>query len=161
VRTCTSVLLSLMPLMALIACNPVAEKTAAEAYASQMFSAREGGQTQQVLLMYDDRPDRGTPREQWSKMLVAIENKLGRPIGHNLTDWKVTLGTNRAGTGIFVTLQYAVQYERAEGAETVVLFKQRGSSDFRIIGHNFNSQALLFDQRSPRQPESGSSTTSS
>jgi hypothetical protein len=152
---------TLLILLTLAACNPVAEKSAAEACASQMFSAREVGQTQKVLLMYDDRPGQGTPREQWSKMLVAVENKLGRPTAHNLTNWNVALATNKVGSGVFVTLSYAVRYERAEGTETLVLFKPRGSSDFRIIGHNFNSPALLFDQESPKQPDSRTPTRSS
>jgi hypothetical protein len=148
-------------LLALTACNPIAEKSAAEAYANKMFSAREVGQTEKVLLMYDDQPARGTPREKWSKMLVAIEDKLGRPTSHELTGWKVNLGSNAAGSGTFVTLQYAVKYERAEGTEAIVLFKPSGSSDFRIIGHNFNSSALLFNQESPRQTESKTPTRSS
>jgi len=161
VRLHKSLVLYLAPLIALAACNPIAEKSAAEAYASKMFSAREVGQTQKVLLMYDDRPGQGTPRETWSKVLVAIEGKLGRPTTYELKDWRVTLGTNAAGSGTFVTLQYAVTYERAQGVETVVLFRPRGSTDFRIIGHNFNSPALLFDQESPREGESKTPTRSS
>jgi hypothetical protein len=145
----------------LSACNPFAEESAAEAYVTKMFSAREVGETEKVLLMYDSRPDRGTPRETWSNMLVAIENKLGRPTSYKLTNWKVMLASNAVGSGTFVTLQYAVKYERAEGTETIVVFKPRGTSDFRIVGHNFNSQALLFDQESPRATESKTPSTSS
>jgi hypothetical protein len=112
-----------------------------------MLSARQGGHSEDALVVFAS--DGGTPREEWNAMLVAIDAKLGRPLSYELGNWNVNVGTSPAGTGTTVSLVYAIHYERAEGIESLVLFKPSGSTVYRIIGLNVNSPALLLDPARP------------
>jgi hypothetical protein len=144
--------LAIAAALALLACNPVAEKAAAQALADQAFAARQGGQAEQAVLLYRDGPDGQTPRRQWTELLAALEGKLGRPTAYELTSWNVNVGTSEAGTGTTVRLVYAVRYERAEGTESLVLFKPSGSAEYQVVGHHVSSPALLFDSPQPLPP---------
>lgn len=132
-----------------LACNPMAEKADAEAFAANLFSARLQGDAEQAVLLYSDLPDQGTRREDWAAFLSAIEAKLGRPKTYEQQGWSVNVGTYSVGTGTMVTLEFAVAYENAEGTESLTLFRPSGSPEFSVVGHHVNSPALLFDQQTP------------
>jgi hypothetical protein len=51
-----------------LACNPIAEKSAAEAVAAQ-----------ELMPFYGDLFFQATPRLQWGQLLAALEQRLGRP----------------------------------------------------------------------------------
>jgi hypothetical protein len=143
VRSSASHGLLLALALALAGCNPVKERAEAEACVARVFAARHSGTAEQALAAYADEAQQGMGRDEWSQMLVALDAKLGRPVSERLTAWNVTLATNSLGTGTFVSLQYDVTYERAEGTESIVAFKPSGASDFRIVGHHVNSPAFL------------------
>ena len=147
--TSLRVAIAVFPLAFSLACNPIAEKADAEAFAASLFSARLQGDAEQALLLYSDLPDQGTSRGDWAAFLGAIETKLGRPKTYERQAWSVNVGTYSFGTGTMVSLEFTVAYENAEGTESLTLFRPSGSPEFSIVGHHVNSPALLFGQQTP------------
>jgi hypothetical protein len=124
-------------------CGVTEGKQTAEALGEQYFASAARDDSSAVLTMYDDEFYKATPKDKWSNMYAAIRTKLGRPTQHTLESWKVTNMASTTGTGQYVTLVYAVVYERAKGVETLGVFISRGSTTGGLRGHNFNSEALL------------------
>lgn len=84
-----------------------------------------------------------TTKDEWTKALTRLSGKLGTYQSHTVTGWRMftKAGTSRAGTT--VSLQCQVTYSKHPATENFTLFKGVGDSDYKIIGHNINSTALL------------------
>jgi hypothetical protein len=93
--------------------------------------------------------DYGTPffqkttKDEWSKALAKVSGKLGPYQSHTITAWRVFKNAGTTGSGTTVSLQCQVNYSRHTATESFTLFKGAGDSDYKIVGHNINSTALL------------------
>lgn len=83
-----------------------------------------------------------TTHEKWKKILSIVEDKLGKIEDFKQTSWHVNskVGT---GAGTYFDFKYDVKYTKAKAVVTFKLFKQLNSEEILIIGHHFNSEALI------------------
>jgi hypothetical protein len=72
-----------------------------------------------------------------------LSGKLGPYQGHTVTGWGVSKNAGTTGAGTTVSLQCQVTYSKHSATENFTLFKGRADSDYKIIGHQINSTALL------------------
>jgi hypothetical protein len=63
----------------------------------------------------------------------------------------VNFGSGIAGNGTYVTLNYRVRYAKAEGMESILVWKAEGGKP-EIVGHHFESPALLDESLRPAAP---------
>ena len=84
-----------------------------------------------------------TTKEEWTKALTKLSSKLGTYQSHTLTGWRVFKNAGMTGAGTTVSLQCQVTYSKHSATESFMLFKGVSDSDFKILGHNINSTALL------------------
>ena len=76
-------------------------------------------------------------------MLDDLDAILGLPRSHEASGWKIHVGSGPVGTGTYVTLSYAVEYEDAGGTETLTLYSGDKGQEPRVVNHGFKSPALL------------------
>ena len=84
-----------------------------------------------------------TTKEEWTKALTKLSSKLGTYQSHTLTGWRVFKNAGMTGAGTTVSLQCQVTYSKHSATESFMLFKGVSDSDYKILGHNINSTALL------------------
>jgi hypothetical protein len=69
-----------------------------------------------------------------------VETRLGDLQSYTLRNWQVKKGVKMGDlSGTFVVLIYNTEYELGNGQEKITLMKGFWDSDFRIIGHYFES----------------------
>lgn len=84
-----------------------------------------------------------TSKDEWRKALSKVTEKLGTYQSHTVTGWRVFKNAGITGAGTTVSLQCQVNYSKHSATESFTLFKGIGSSDYKIVGHQINSTALL------------------
>ena len=84
-----------------------------------------------------------TTKDEWTKALTKLSSKLGTYQSHTVTGWRVFKNAGLTGAGTTVSLQCQVTYSKHSATESFMLFKGVSDSDFKILGHNINSTALL------------------
>ena len=84
-----------------------------------------------------------TTKEEWTKALTKLSSKLGTYQSHSVTSWRVFKSASTSGAGTTVSLQCQVAYSKHPATESFTLFKGVGDSDYKIVGHQINSAALL------------------
>jgi len=84
-----------------------------------------------------------TTKEEWTKALTKLSSKLGTYQSHTVTGWRVFKNAGLTGAGTTVSIQCQVTYSKHSATESFMLFKGVSDSDYKILGHNINSTALL------------------
>ena len=84
-----------------------------------------------------------TTKDEWTKALTKLSGKLGSYQSHTVTGWRVFKNAGMAGAGTTVSIQCHVTYSKHSATESFMLFKGVSDSDYKILGHNINSTALL------------------
>jgi hypothetical protein len=84
-----------------------------------------------------------TTKDEWKKALTKLNDKLGTYQGHTVTGWRVFKNAGTTGSGTTVSLQCQVSYSKHPATESFTLFKGVGDSEYKIVGHQINSTALL------------------
>jgi hypothetical protein len=84
-----------------------------------------------------------TSKDEWRKALSKLNEKLGTYQSHTVTGWRVFQNAGTFGSGTTVSLQCQVNYSKHQATESFTLFKALGASDYKIVGHQINSTALL------------------
>ena len=84
-----------------------------------------------------------TTKDQWAKALTKLSDKLGSYQSHTVTGWRMFKKAGTTGAGTTASLQCQVTYSKHTATESFTLFKGVGDSDYKILGHNINSTALL------------------
>ena len=84
-----------------------------------------------------------TTKDEWTKALTKLSGKLGTYQSYTVTNWRVFKNASTSGAGTTVSLQCQVTYSKHPATESFTLFKGVGDSDYKIVGHNINSTALL------------------
>ena len=84
-----------------------------------------------------------TTKDEWTKALTKLSSKLGTYQSHTVTGWRVFKNAGMTGAGTTVSLQCQVTYSKHSATESFMLFKGVSDSDYKILGHNINSTALL------------------
>jgi hypothetical protein len=84
-----------------------------------------------------------TTKDEWAKALTKLSSKLGTYQSHNVGDWRVFKNAGTTGAGTTVSIQCQVTYSKHSATESFTMFKGVNDTDYKIIGHNINSAALL------------------
>ena len=84
-----------------------------------------------------------TTKDEWTKALTKLSSKLGTYQSHTVTGWRVFKNAGLTGAGTTVSIQCQVTYSKHSATESFMLFKGVSDSDYKILGHNINSTALL------------------
>jgi hypothetical protein len=84
-----------------------------------------------------------TTKDEWTRALTKLSSKLGTYQSHTITNWRVFKNAGLTGAGTTVSLECQVTYSRHPATESFTLFKGVMDSEYKIVGHNINSTALL------------------
>jgi hypothetical protein len=84
-----------------------------------------------------------TPQNEWGKTLANLNGKLGDYQRHSVSGWQVFKNAGTTGAGTTVRLQYQVTYAKYQATETFTIFKGASESEYKIVGHQINSDGLL------------------
>ena len=91
-------------------------------------------------LYYSDLFWKYTPQEEWDYVVDLVETHLGDLQSYTLKNWQIQKGVKMGDlSGTFVVLIYNTEYEYGSGSEKITLMKGFWDSDFKIIGHYFES----------------------
>jgi elongation factor P--beta-lysine ligase len=140
----TTISISLL-LGLLIRCGFVEQKEYAENCVHKHFVERERGAIEQSAEYYGEAFWKKTSRAEWVRLLSTVQVKLGKPTSYVLTNWNTRQAAlSKHGTsGAYVTLTYAVKYERGKGTETFEVFRPAGKDDVAIVSHVILSNDLV------------------
>jgi hypothetical protein len=127
----------------LVGCGFSESKKEAEGVVSRHFQAIAAGDFEAALADYGEPFYQRIARDDWSKVLANLTEKLGAYQSHSVTTWRARKNAGTSGSGTTVSLQCEVTYSKHPATETFTLFKGAGDSDFAIVGHNINAMALL------------------
>ena len=141
---CSLALLALCS-SALIGCGVVTSKQDADKVLTKHFQALATNSFDTALGDYGTQFFQNTTKEQWSKVLSRLTEKLGTYQSHTITGWRAFTKAGTFGSGTTVMLQCQVNYSKHSAQETFTLFKGVTDSDYKIIEHKIDGAALLAD----------------
>ena len=84
-----------------------------------------------------------TTKDGWSKALAGMSRKLGTYQSLTVTGWRMFTKAGTSGAGTTVSLQCQVTYSKHAATGSFTLFKGVTDSDYKIVGHQINSTALM------------------
>lgn len=125
-------------------CGIKEDKAAAEAVAAGYFESVKAADTEKTLTFYSPRFFQETSREDWESVMKNLQGKLGDLESYELTTWNFRKQATVSGSGTYWVLQYDVKYSKYPATETLTIFKPIGGQ-YKIVGHNINSMALLME----------------
>jgi len=123
-----------------LGCTSLAQKGAAEGAVNQFHERLDAGSYDQIYDSADDRFKAASTREQFTKVLRAIHDKLGKVTASKQTGFS---GQDRAGTdaGSYLQLVYETQFATGKGTETFMWRVDGGQ--VRLFNYNINSADLI------------------
>jgi hypothetical protein len=127
----------------LAGCGFTQGKKDAEAVLTRHFQTIATNGFDTAMADYGTQFFQKTTKQEWTKALTKLDGKLGTYQTHTVTTWRVFKNAGTTGAGTTVSLECQVTYSKHTATESFTLFKGVGDSDYKIIGHNINSTALL------------------
>jgi hypothetical protein len=124
-------------------CGFAQGKKAGEAVLIRHFQTIATNGFDTALTDYSAQFFQKTTKDEWRKALTKINDKLGAYQNHTVTSWRVFKNVGPSSVGTTVSLQCQVNYSKHPATESFTLFKGAGDSDYKIVGHQINSTALL------------------
>jgi hypothetical protein len=124
-------------------CGVMDGKKDAEAILTRHFQTIATNGFEAALEDYGADFFKKTKKEEWSKALAGTSKKLGTYQSHTVTTWRLFKKAGTVGAGTTVSLQCQVTYSKHSATESFTLFKGVSDSDYKIVGHQINSTALL------------------
>jgi len=89
---------------------------------------------------YSDLFWKYTRQENWDYVKNLVETRLGSLQSYTLRTWSIQKNVKMGDlSGTFVVLIYDTEYEYGKGQEKITLMKGFWDRDFKIVGHNFDS----------------------
>ena len=128
---------------ALTGCDIATSKQDADKVLTKHFQALSTNSFDIALSDYGGQFFQNTTKEQWSKVLSRLTEKLGTYQSHTITGWRAFTKAGTFGSGTTVMLQCQVTYSKHSAQETFTLFKGVTDSDYKIIEHKIDGAALL------------------
>jgi hypothetical protein len=124
-------------------CGFAQGKKDAEAVLTRHFQTIATNGFDTAMANYGTQFFQETTSDEWTKALTKLSEKLGTYQSHTITTWRVFKNAGTSGAGTSVSLQCQVTYSKHAATESFTLFKGVSDSDYKIVGHNINSTALL------------------
>lgn len=106
------------------------------------FEAIKTKDFEQALSFYGADFYSATPREEWKKNLMTINQKLGDLKSYQQTGWRMQAVTGTHNGTVF-QFQYKVDYSNYSADEEIQLFRPTGSNEIKITKHQINSKGFL------------------
>jgi hypothetical protein len=124
-------------------CGLTQGKKDAEAVLTRHFQTITTNGFETAISDYGTQFFQKTTKDEWTKALAGMSRKLGTYQSHTVTSWRTFTKAGTSGAGTTVSLQCQVTYSKHPATESFTLFKGVGHSDYKIIGHQINSTALM------------------
>src|SRR5258706_4034460 len=124
-------------------CGFTQGKKDAEAVLTRHFQTIATNGFDTAMADYGSQFFQKTTKDEWTKALTKLNGKLGTYQSHTVTGWRVFKNAGTSGAGTTVSLQCQGTYSNHTATESFTFFKGVSDSDYRIVGHNINSTALL------------------
>jgi hypothetical protein len=140
-----AIALFILAFLLLGGCGFTQGKKDAEAVLVRHFQAVSTNGFSAALADYGAQFFQNTTKDQWAKVLAKLSDKLGAYQGHTVTGWNVASDMGTGGTTTIVSLQCQVTYSKQTATESFTLRKGVADADYKIIGHQISSAALLTD----------------
>jgi hypothetical protein len=128
----------------LAACSSGQDLTLAEAEVARFRGQMAAHQFAEIYAQASDELKKSTTEERLTRLLSAIDGKLGAVKSADRTTWGVNFGTS----GTTVTLKYKTQFERGTGEETFVYRISGGKAV--LAGYHINSEDLITNPEGER-----------
>jgi hypothetical protein len=142
-RVC-SLILALAALLLLAACSSGQDLTLAEAEVARFRGQMAAQQFAEIYAQASDGLKMSTTEERLTRLLSAVDSRLGAVKSADRTTWGVNFGT----AGTTVTLKYNTQFERGTGEETFVYRIVGGKAV--LAGYHINSEDLITNPEGER-----------
>ena len=126
----------------LIACEQYNDRRAAEQVLVHHFETLAARSYELSLADYHDRFFDDVTRAEWRGMLASVVDKLGTFQSYDVNAFGPAQKM-LAGPGTYLRFQCKVTYARHTAEETFYLYRKRGGSRFKILGHQIDSDGLL------------------
>jgi hypothetical protein len=125
-------------------CGAGDAKAAAEQVAGQYYGCLQGRDWEGAMDLCRPEFYQAVGRDKAIEFLEKVNGKLGDLQRHDLVGWRLNkrVGT---GAGTYVELSYQTTYARYPGQEVIVLYKEPGTEEFKVLSHNVNSEGLVLE----------------
>jgi hypothetical protein len=127
---------ALSVLLVLSGCGAADAMREGRAVADALFEARGSGSEDARFALYGPTFFEATPRADWVQTCAQLDERLGKPLSHDLQGFYVNMGFGPAGRGTYVTLHYRVRYAKAEGMESLHVYTPSGGKA-AIVGPHY------------------------
>ena len=124
-------------------CGFTQGKKDAEAVLTRHFQTIATNGFDTAMTDYGTQFFQNTTKDEWTKALAGMNRKLGAYQSHTVTGWRIFKKAGTSGAGTTVSLQCQVTYSKHTATESFTLFKGVTESDYKIVGHQINSTALM------------------
>ena len=93
--------------------------------------------------MYHEKWFTATSKDETTKFLGKVDDKLGKIEQYSVTTWNTKSYVGTEGSGTYVTILYSVNRTNYHSDETLTLFKPKGGGRYYILGYHVNSIGLF------------------
>lgn len=133
---------SFLLLASAVGCNgDDPEQAAAEGVLKHYFNALKNRSFDAALLDYDKSFFTGVTRSEWRSALSSVVDTLGTFRSYDVMSSGIAY-KQTAGPGSYYRFLLEVTYSKHRSTETLYVVRKEGSSSFKIVGHQIDSDAL-------------------
>ncbi|AZZ90185.1 hypothetical protein EUZ85_05440 [Hahella sp. KA22] len=136
-------ILGILLLLSLTSCGFVEGVDDAKAAAATFFDDRikEGGPGADRF--YSSHFIDSVDPEEWESIRRLVQKANGDLRSYSLDTWRAQDKVQTNGlSGMYVTLTYKTTYTNGEGEETLILFRNDDSPQYKVMYHHFNSESI-------------------
>ena len=123
-------------------CGVSKSKEEAEKVVARHFSSIATNGYNMAINDYGAQFFQKTSKDDLKNAFAKIQSKLGIYQNYTVISWHLFKTASTARIGTTVVLQCRVSYSLHSDVETFTLFKERTEEDYKIIGHNINSDLI-------------------
>lgn len=132
---------SLLLVPSIHGCTDYADRRDAEQVLDRHFQALAHRSYDAALNDYHDSFFSEVTRPEWRALLASVVDKLGTFQGYDVKAFGLA-SRMLAGPGTYLRFQCKVTYSKHAAEETFYLFRKRGANEFKILGHQIDSDGL-------------------
>lgn len=124
-----------------VGCARDEDRKAAEQLLDHHFDALKRRTYESAMTDYHKHFFTEVSRSEWQHALTTVVDKLGTFRSYDIGTFGMAF-KKIAGPGKYVRLVCTVTYSKHTSQETFYLFRKQGSTKFKIVGHQIDSDAL-------------------
>jgi len=134
--------LALTGCLMITGCGVSSARQKAEAVVARHFQQISTNGYVAALADYGDAFFARTSKDDWTRVLTRVADRLGSLEGYQVSSWNVNQTTGSTGSGTYVVLVCDSRYAHHSAQEQFTLYRGAGDAAFKIVGHHINSDAL-------------------